>query len=125
MTPRMSLLFLAAGLIWIAPHVPQRSVLRTDSSNRASMSPSTTPFVRADSIVIDISNSMPHPMTITYEVHGDRKPLGTVDPGTERLITIRDLQGDSVVVWATNGLPPHDIPHTFPTHSATNLKWDL
>ena len=126
MSSRTFLPVLTVGLAWATVQSSNRPTLRSASWGRTTVaSPLASPLVHGDSIVIDITNNMPHPMTITYEVRGERKPLGAVDAGAERLVAIHDLQGDSVVVWATNGLPPHDIRNTFPTHSTAPLTWSF
>jgi hypothetical protein len=78
---------------------------------------------QTDSIQIVITNTMQHPMTLSYEADGGPKPLGVVDALADRTVTLGKLHGDSVTVWATNDQPPHKFSRTFPTHSMATLTW--
>jgi len=79
---------------------------------------------QSDSIVIAVTNNMPHSMALSYDRDG-RRPIGTIDATSTRTIVVRELAGDSVTLWATNGLPPHEFSQTFPTHPTGQLKWDF
>jgi hypothetical protein len=92
--------------------------------------PSTTPDtasargdVQTDTVAIDITNNMAHPMILSYGPDSARVPLGRVDGSGQRTVRLPNPPGDSVTVWATNDDPPHKLSHTFPTHTKTVLSW--
>jgi hypothetical protein len=79
--------------------------------------------VQHDTVTIDITNNMPHPMELSYGPDSARVALGRVDGSGERTVTLPNTPGDSVTLWAMNDEPPHKLSHTFPTHAKTMLSW--
>jgi hypothetical protein len=79
--------------------------------------------VQHDTLTIDITNNMPHPMELSYGPDSARVALGRVDGGGERTVTLRNTPCDSVTLWAINDEPPHKLSHTFSTHAKATLSW--
>jgi hypothetical protein len=80
---------------------------------------------RADSLAINVVNTMPHPFSLSYQNGDKQTQLGNVEAGAASLVVIRDLQRDSVTVWAS--APQHDEPFkkTFAVHSKEPALWRL
>jgi hypothetical protein len=78
----------------------------------------------ADSIVVTVTNSMPHAWSLFRETSGARIPMGSVDPAGTTSLILRDVQGDSVTLDAISdemGM----VQQRFPTHSAKPRAWQL
>ena len=84
--------------------------------------PPAAPFA-SDSVVIVITNGMPHPMKLAYDSVKKRVSLGVAAADRETTIVIRRLATDSVTVWASNDNPEHNLSRRFPSRSERKQFW--
>jgi spore coat protein U-like protein len=78
-----------------------------------------------DTLAINVVNTMPHRMSLSYE-NGDKQvPLGNVEGSSTTQVVLRDLQRDSVTVWGS--APQHDdaFKKTFAVHSKAPAVWQF
>ena len=94
-------------------------------SSWAASSVSPAPHAARDSLMLLLTNPMPHSMTLSYEEGTARRPLGDVDAGASKTVVLRDLAGDSVTVWATSLEYGHAFSHRFPTSARKQIEWEL
>jgi hypothetical protein len=92
----------------------------------ARTTPQSNPRRVADSLVVGLTNNMPHAMTIAYgKDSASRKPVGNIAASSNMELVIRGLVEDSVTVWAISADFGHSFKKTFPVRGGAPAKFNF
>jgi len=87
----------------------------------------TTPETPAQGaqFTVEIVNTMPHPMNVSYELGTEIAVLGSVDANQTRRFTIPDRGGDEVRLIATDQDQTHQVDGRLDLDSGAVSRWEI
>jgi hypothetical protein len=75
-----------------------------------------------DSVVIRVTNSMPHPWDFFADTSANHPAIGHVDANAATRVVIHDVQGDSVTLYAVS-FAMGQTSRRFASHGAAPQDW--
>lgn len=90
---------------------------------RATATPETP--VQGAEFTVEVVNTMPHAMNVSYELGTELTALGSVDANQTRRFTIPNRGGDSIRLVASDQGQTHKVNGTVNLDSGEVKRWEI
>jgi hypothetical protein len=81
-------------------------------------------LLRADSVLVQVVNFMPHEMILSVQEKSGKRDLGEIGQDSTRMFVFRGDASDSVVVWATHPMG-HQLNRVVKLSERSPVVWEV